>query len=121
MHSNEPAWVPKIHPLERDVDPEDPMELLAQPVEGDPFVMLGCILEEFAWMGWNRDQLLGLFRNPGYPVLCQLREYFGDDEVQRQVEALVSRRGVLRFSAVEAEPEPHEDHLELVQLDFPSH
>ena len=122
MNSNEPVWAPKVHPLDREAQPDDPMELIAQTVEGDPIVMLECILQEFAWMGWNPEQLLGLFRNPGYPALCQLREYFGDDEVRRQVESLVSRWGVLRFSAIEAEPEPAwDDHQQLVQLELPSH
>jgi len=121
MNASNPQWVPKVHPLDREAQPDDPMELMAQPVHGDPVVMLECILQEFAWMGWSRDQLLGLFRNPGYPVLCQLREYFGDNEVQRRVDLLLSRWGGLRFTAVEAAPDPAlDEHRELVQLELPS-
>jgi hypothetical protein len=114
--------VPKVHPLTREAAPEDPMELMAQPVVGDPAVMLECILQEFAWMGWNTQELLGLFQHPGYPLLCELREFYGDEEIRRQVAGLVARWGVLRFRETIAEPEEDdEDHEpQLVQLTLPS-
>lgn len=111
-------WVPKVHPLARDAAPEDPLELVAEPVAGDPAVMLECILQEFCWMGYSAEQLLGLFCNPGYPVLCQLREHYGDEEIRRQVEALVSRWGVLRFRETVVEPE-EEPETDLVQITLP--
>jgi hypothetical protein len=112
--------VPKVHPLAREAGPEDPFELMAEPVAGDPAVMLECILQEFAWMGWDAEQLLTLFHHPGYPVLCQLREFYGDEEIHRQVTALLNRWGVLRFRETIAEPEPDEDHEpELVQIRLP--
>jgi len=106
-------WAPKVHPLTRDAEPEDPMELIAEPVVGDPDVMLECILQEFAWMGWNESQLLALFHHPGYPVLQELCRAFGEEEVKRRVRELISRWGVLRFRevVVESELEP-----ELVQI-----
>lgn len=109
------AFVPKIHPLERDASDEDPFELHAEPVAGDPAVMLECMLQEFAWMGWDREELLALFHHPGYPVLCQLREHFGEDEVRRQVDSLLGRWGTLRFRETIAEPD-EEETLELVPL-----
>lgn len=109
--------VPKVHPLDRDATDDDPFELTADMVVGDPDVMLECLLQEFAWMGWNAQQVLELFHHPGYPVLCELRKFLGDDEVRRRVESLMSRWGVLRFREVHAEPDPDdEDAMELVQL-----
>ena len=116
--------VPKVHPLDRLAEAEDPMELMAEPMPGDPAVMLECVLQEFAWMGWNREQLLSLFSNPGYPVLCQLREYFGDEEVERRVAALLTQWGTMRFRETIAEPdfddEDEDDAPPLYQIRLPA-
>src|SRR5581483_2386529 len=89
--------VPKVHPLTRTVEPEDPMELVANPVQGDPEVMLQCIVQEFAWMGWDADQLLQLFDSPEYPVLNQLLAHYGAEQIQRVVASLLAETGVFRF------------------------
>lgn len=120
MPHAEPDFVPKTDPRSRHAEPEDPMELMAEQVVGDPAIMLECILQEFAWMGWNSEQLLSLFHNPGYPMLCDLRAHYGDDEIRRQVEALVEGWGVFQFRETIAEPDPTEDEepLSLVQIDL---
>jgi len=114
-------WVEKVHPLERMAEAEDPFELMAEPVVGDPGVMLDCMLEEFAWMGWNASQLESLFHHPGYPVLGALREYFGDEEVRRRITSLLARTGVLSFREVIAEPELEDDEPEVFQISLPCH
>jgi hypothetical protein len=100
------------------VEPADPMELMATPVQGDPEVMLQCIVQEFAWMGWNAEQLLELFGSPAYPVLNQLREHYGAEEVRQRIQALLGRSGVFRFrETIAPDPEPEEDdEPELIQL-----
>lgn len=109
--------VPKVHPLSRDATADDPMELTAELVGGDPDVMLECVLQEFAWMGLNGEQLIALFHNPGYPVLCGLRECLGEETVRRRVESLMAQWGVLQFREVHAEPDQDdEDAMELVPL-----
>ncbi|MBX9790518.1 MAG: hypothetical protein K2Y37_16485 [Pirellulales bacterium] len=121
MDRVDPQFVAKVHPLTRDAAVEDPLELVATPVAGDPAVMLECILQEFAWMGWGAEQLLGLFYHPGYPLLCELRAYYGDDEIRRQVEALVAQWGVLQFRETIVEDDDNdEDHLQLVQIQMPT-
>jgi hypothetical protein len=110
-------WVPKVHPLARAAAADDPLELVATPVAGDPAVMLECLVQEFACMGWDAAEVMGLFRSPMYPVLNQLREFYGDDEVGRRVAALLARRGVFRVrEVVAADPEPEDDEPELIQL-----
>ena len=112
-----PDFVPKIHPMERDLGPEDPMELMAEPVVGDPEVMLQCLVQEFAWLGWDTESLLSLFHSPMYPVLNQLRELFGDEEVRRRVEDILGHGGIRVTETISEDPE--EDAFsgaELVQL-----
>jgi hypothetical protein len=110
--------VPKVHPLTREVEPDDPMELVANPVQGDPEVMLQCLVQEFAWMGWDADQLLQLFHSPEYPVLNQLLAHYGPEQVRRRVESLLAETGVFRFQArVEEAPELDEDdEPDLIQI-----
>ncbi len=109
-------WVEKVHPLSRRAENDDPLELMAQPAIGDPDVMLECILQEFAWMGWSVEQLLSLFQHPGYPVLNQLREFYGDAEVRRRVETLAARWGQLRFRETVVDPE---EDVQVVQITLP--
>lgn len=116
--SSEAGHVPKVHPLSRPVEAEDPLELMASPVEGDPEIMLQAIVEEFAWLGFSTEELLGLFGNPNYPVLNHLAEHFGRDEVRRRIEARLGDTGIIRFTEVIADdPLPEEVAAdELIQL-----
>jgi hypothetical protein len=108
---------PKVHPLTRGIEADDPMELMAEAAPGDPDVMFECIVSEFAWMGWSTDELIRLFHEPGYPVLNQLLELFGEVEVRRRLEQLVAGVGVFRVSEViDDEPEPQEP--ELIELNI---
>jgi hypothetical protein len=105
---------PKVHPLSRTVEPEDPMELMAESVPGDPDIMLACVMQEFAWVGCGADELLGMFRSPGYPVLNQLLDYFGEAEVRRRLTTLLDGSGVFQVRETIAEPDREEE--ELIQL-----
>jgi hypothetical protein len=118
MDHADDRWVPKVHPLDRPAEADDPYELHAEPVQGDPQVMLECMLQEFVWMGWSQAELLALFDDPQYPVLCQLRAHFGREQVHTQVAELLAQWGRLRFRETIVEPEPEPD---LVQIRLPSH
>lgn len=113
MDTNEERWVPKVHPLARDAEPEDPLELVPHHVAGDPDQMLDSILQEFAWMGCGAEELLALFWHPNYPLLRELRAFYGDEEIRRRVEGVIARWGVFRCQErlVEEEQIP-----ELVQV-----
>ena len=116
MNTPDGSWVPKVHPLTRAVESEDPLELVATPVAGDPDIMLECLVQEFAWMGWDAGQLLELFRSPLYPVLNQLLGAHGEAEVRRRIASVLARSGVFRITAVvDEEPEP-DDEPELIQI-----
>jgi len=120
MSTDTDNLVPKVHPATRGVEAEDPMELMAQPALGDPEVMLECIVQEFVWMGWDLEELMGLFYDPQYPVLNHLREHYGEVEVRRRVREVANRLGVFRFQeTVDEEIEPDQDDgPELIQLNI---
>jgi hypothetical protein len=110
--------VPKVHPATRPIEANDPFSLHATAVSGDPEVMLECLVQEYAWMGWDTEQVVGLFHDPGYPALNALLEHFGEEDVRRRVEVVLKRMGVFRVSGtVLDEPEPEEEEEpELIQL-----
>jgi hypothetical protein len=108
--------VPKVHPLARPVEADDPLALHATAVAGDPEVMLECLVQEYAWMGWDVPRVLHLFGDPHYPALNALLSHYGPDGVRRRVAAVLGRMGVFRVSGtVRDEPEP-DDEPELIQL-----
>jgi hypothetical protein len=110
-------FVPKVHPLDRAAEADDPYTLHATAVGGDPEVMLECLVQEYAWMGWDVSQILRLFGDPGYPALNGLLDHYGIEGVRRRVAAVLGRMGVFRVSgAVRDEPEPEDDEPELIDL-----
>jgi hypothetical protein len=116
MESTE-RWVPKVHPATRPVEPEDPYSLHATLAAGDPEVMLQCLVQEYAWIGWDTERILALFRDPFYPALHALRDLYGDEGVRARVAALLNEGGVFQFDvAVEETPETEEPVPELIQL-----
>jgi hypothetical protein len=111
-------FVPKVHPATRPAEPEDPWTLHATPVAGDPEVMLECLVQEYAWMGWDVEQILTLFRDPSYPALHALWRGCGEEGLRRRIAGVLRRMGVFRFRSVVCdEPEPAEP--ELIELGVP--
>jgi hypothetical protein len=110
------SLVPKVHPATREVESDDPMELVAEPAPGDPNEMLDCLIHEFTWMGYGPDRLVPMFRDPEYPVLNQLRDYFGDAEIARRVEESLTGWESLRVTEeFDDTPEPG-DEDDLIEL-----
>ena len=108
MSASDDRWVNKVHPLAREAEADDPWELMADMVSGDPEVMLECILQEYFLMGYGREELLALFHDPGYPLLSELRAFYGQAEVERRVDALLAS-GQLRFREFVAEPDEEDE------------
>jgi hypothetical protein len=115
MDTHPTNLVPKVHPATRGVEPDDPLSLHATPVEGDPEVMIRAVVQEFAWMGWDAERIVGLFRDPGYPLLHGLWLALGEAGIRERIESVVRRYGVYRFRSTIVE-EPEEAEPELVQI-----
>jgi len=111
--------VPKVHPLTRETEVDDPMEVVANPVPGDPDLMLEGIIEEYAHMGWDADQLMMLFRSPYYPLLHEFRRALGDEEIRRRIEAHMAICGVFQVRETIAEDDEAfhaDDGSDLIQI-----
>ena len=109
----ETIGVPKVHPLDREMLPEDPMHIQAFEVPGDTELMFRVVVEEFARMGWDSDAIVGLARNPFYAALHGLWLLLGEEKFRASVAQVLSRVGVTRVRSVVAPPVG-----ELVQIDF---
>jgi hypothetical protein len=112
MPSLSGRYVPKIHPVTRAVEPEDPMTLCATPVAGDPEVMLRCVAQEYGWMGMGIEEILGLFRDPGYPALHALLCFYGEAGLRERLDTALRQTGVFHFrTTVREGPEPEQPGL----------
>jgi hypothetical protein len=108
--------VPKIHPATREMLPEDPLEMQAFEVPGDPLLMLRMLVEEYARIGWGVEAILDLARDPNYQAFYGLRQAYGEVELRRRIGEILARCGVIRMKTTETEP-PSE---RLVQIDWPA-
>ena len=94
--------VPKIHPATRGIEPDDPMSLHGFEIPGDPELMLRTLVEEFAHMGCDVDDLMRLSSNAFYRALHGLLRHYGAEEFRRRVTEIISRCGVVRVTTYAA-------------------
>ena len=90
--------VPKIHPATRGIEPDDPMSLNGFEIPGDPELMLRTLVEEFAHMGCDVEDLMRLSSNAFYRALHGLLRHYGAEEFRRRVTEIISRCGVVRVT-----------------------
>jgi hypothetical protein len=98
----------RTHPRDRDARADDPMEISGVEVDGDPEVMLDCVVEEYARMGYDFDDILRMFDDPFFQGPYGLTRAFGRDYVRLRVRGVLRRCGVLRVRVVEAPPDDAE-------------
>jgi hypothetical protein len=106
----------KPHPKDRAVEPDDPMNLHAVELDGDPNLMLRVLVEEYARMGCDVESLLELCREPFYRGFHGLLLHFGEEELRRRIIAILARCGVTRVRMVREQPADEQ----LVQIALPS-
>jgi hypothetical protein len=112
-------YVPKVHPATRPVEPEDPLTLNATLVEGDPEVMLMCLVQEYAWMGWGLEEMLELFRDPFFPALHHLWQMWGEEGVRERITNCLRETAVFRCQGT-VRDEPEEPDAGLVAIGIPA-
>jgi hypothetical protein len=99
-----PEVVPKTHPAQREILPDDPLSLHACEVPGDSELMLRLLVEEYARMGWGTEALLGLARDPNYRALHGLWQALGEEAFRGRVEERLARCGIFRATTTHTEP-----------------
>jgi hypothetical protein len=92
-------------------------ERLERLVEGDPDVLIRTLVREYAWMGWDAEQILGLFRDPFYPALNELLRAYGEAGIRERLAAVLDPMGVFRITGVvRDDPEPVPAEPERIEL-----
>ena len=89
------------HPRDRAWEADDQMLLSGQGIDGDPELMMQCLVEEFASLGYDADDIEQLFFDPSFQATAGLMERFGPNGVRRRIERIVARCGTLRVRVVE--------------------
>ncbi len=86
-----------IAPESKPLDPDDPMEIKAAVIAGDERLMMECLIEEFAHLGWSAKKIAGMFDQPGFLATHGLEQRFGRQAVVDCIEHTLARCGVFHF------------------------
>lgn len=82
----------------KEAEPDDPLHLVMTPVpSGDPELMATCLTEEFARLGMDEEEILGLFRQPVYRTHALYR-HWGETRVRNLIRKVLARTGRLQVS-----------------------
>jgi hypothetical protein len=90
-----------IDPELKPQDPDDPMEIKAAVIAGDEQLMMECLIEEFAHLGWSARRIAGIFNNPQFLASHGLERRFGRQAVLECIEHTLARCGVFQFEMEE--------------------
>jgi hypothetical protein len=77
-------------------DPEDPMEMVGvvSPASAEEVEYVArCIIEEFAWFGFDRERILSLFRDPHYVGAHTITKQMGEPWVVSLVDTVAREWG----------------------------
>lgn len=93
------------HPKDRPAEPADPLHMAVGVGEGDPLLMLDCIVEEYSRMGFGEEEILQLFDDPMFLATRGLRDLLGREATRNRVHEVLSRCRILRVTARALPPE----------------
>ncbi len=80
----------------KEAEQNDPMELVCKTIPGDPVFVARCVIEEFASLGYEAEDLFTLFREPVYPMLNSILAREGEAGVRSLIDQVLMQRGRLR-------------------------
>ncbi len=75
-----------INPRDKELDPDDPMELVGVEIEGgDADQVLDDLVQEYLFLGWSPAQIMFLFRSPHYAATHYIYQQKGGDYVKGRI------------------------------------
>ena len=86
------------------LDPDDPMEIKAAVIAGDERLMMECLIEEFAHLGWDARKIARMFDEPFFLAAHGLEKRFGRQAVLEYIEHTLARCGVFHFEMKKSSP-----------------
>ena len=91
--------------MSKPLQADDPMELHTTELTGDRDLMLDCIIEEYATMGWSEENILLIFDRPFFQATYNLARSMDPDTLRRRVRSVIARCGVVRVEVRDAKAE----------------
>jgi hypothetical protein len=91
-----------IDPESKPLSPDDPMEIKATIIAGDERLMMECLIEEFAHLGWGAKKIARMFDKPFYLASYSLEKRFGRQTVHECIEHTLARCGVFHVEMKES-------------------
>lgn len=104
------------HNQAKPLDPDDPMEIKADVIAGDERLMMECLIEEFAHLGWGAKKIAGMFGEPFFLASHGLEKRFGRLAVLECIEHTLARCGVFHFEMKESSPPGRGSATEEIQF-----
>lgn len=105
------------HGSAKQAEPTDPLQLTGTAVAGgDPDYLARCLVEELAGMGHGADEILSVFRDPGYLAPHAFYRLRGDAAVRDLIEEVLAECGVFRVTEHRREPTPRCPKLYQIEL-----
>ena len=86
----------------KQLEPDDPMEMKAAVISGDERLMMVCLIEEFAHLGWGAKKISKIFSEPFFLASHGLEKRFGEQAVLECIEHTLARCGVFHFEMKES-------------------
>ena len=80
----------------KEMESDDPMELVRERIPGETRFLARCIVEEFAQIGYGAEDLFTLFREPVYPMLNGILRGEGETFVRNLIGEVLDQCGTLR-------------------------
>ena len=84
------------HPRDREMQADDPMMLEPVEIDGDPEIMIDCLIEEFARMGWDTPTIIRMFDDPFYEGPHRARRLYTAEAFEARVRRVLARCGTMR-------------------------
>ena len=86
------------HGRHKETESDDPHALVIERVPGgDPELMATCLIEEYARMGMDEDQIFGLFHQGIYRT-HRLYEAWGAEKIRCLIHRVMARTGRMRLT-----------------------
>ena len=77
------------------------MEVKAAVIAGDERLMMECLIEEFAHLGWSAKKIARMFDEPFFLAAHGLGKRFGRQAVLDCIEHTLARCGIFHFKMKE--------------------
>ena len=80
----------------KELESDDPMELVCERMPGETQFLARCIIEEFTQIGYCAEDLFTLFREPVYPMLNGILRTEGETFVRNLIGEVLGECGTLK-------------------------